>query len=104
MSGLDLFALIVLLVIAASVLAAAIVLARLPGQIAKKRRHPQADAIGVAGWLGILGAGIFWPLALIWAFTKPRVRVASVGDLQDRLAALEAQMAAGQGTGMGAAQ
>lgn len=104
MNGLDLFALIVLLVIAASVVGAAIVLARLPGQIARKRGHPQAEAIGIAGWLGMLGAGIFWPLALIWAFTKPRVRVPAVADLQDRLAALEAQLAAGQGTGQGIGQ
>ena len=37
MTGLDIFALIVLFVIAASVIAGAIVLARLPGQVAAKR-------------------------------------------------------------------
>ena len=104
MSGLDLFALIVLLVIAASGVGAAIVLARLPGQIARKRGHPQAEAIGIAGWLGLLAAGIFWPLALIWAFTKPRVRVPAVADLQDRIAALEAQLAAARESKVGAAE
>lgn len=97
MTGLDIFALIVLFVIATSVIAAAIVLARLPGQIAAKRGHPQADAIAVAGWLGILAAGILWPLALIWAYGKPPAAEARLKDLQDRIAALEARMSAGQG-------
>ena len=97
MSGLDIFALIVLVVIAGSVAAAAVVIARLPGQIARKRGHPQADAIGIAGWLGVLAAGVFWPLALIWAFSKPRSDEPALTELRDRVEALEAQVAAGQG-------
>ena len=97
MTGLDVFALVVLFVIAASVVAAAIVLARLPGQVAAKRGHPQAEAIAVAGWLGVLAAGIFWPLALIWAYGKPLSGGPALKDLQDRVAMLEAQMSAGQG-------
>ncbi|SPJ26578.1 hypothetical protein [Falsiruegeria mediterranea] len=26
--------------------------------------------ITVAGWMGALMVGVFWPLALIWAFAK----------------------------------
>ncbi|MGI9400999.1 MAG: DUF3302 domain-containing protein [Rhizobiaceae bacterium] len=70
MSGLDIFAWIVLIVLILAVLAGFIVLAMLPGKIAKQRNHPQSEAINVAGWVGALLAGIFWPLALIWAFTK----------------------------------
>ncbi len=70
MTGLDIFAWIVLIVLILALLAGFIVLAMLPGKIARQRNHPQSDAINVAGWVGALGAGIFWPLALIWAFTK----------------------------------
>jgi len=71
MSALDIFAWIVLIVLVATVLVAFIVLAMLPGRIAAQREHPQAEAINVAGWLGALAMGIFWPLALVWAFTRP---------------------------------
>ncbi len=72
MSGLDIFAWIVLIVLIVTVLIAFIVLAMLPGKIAAKRSHPQAEAISVAGWLGALAMGVFWPLALVWAFTNPQ--------------------------------
>ena len=71
MTELDYFAWFVLVVLAVAGLAAWIVLARMPGQIARKREHPQAEAISIAGWLGALALGIFWPIALVWAFTKP---------------------------------
>jgi len=79
MTGLDYFAWVVLIVLIATVLIGFFVLARLPGQIAKQRNHPQAEAITVAGWLGALMFGIFWPLALIWAFTVPAARTRSEG-------------------------
>jgi hypothetical protein len=40
------------------------------GKIAAQRNHPQAEAIKVAGWLGML-TGIIWILAMIWAYMKP---------------------------------
>lgn len=46
-------------------------LGELPGKIATKRHHPQADAINVCGWFGVLTMGLLWPLAIIWAYTKP---------------------------------
>lgn len=42
-----------------------------PGKIARERGHPQADAINVASWVGIITLGLLWPLALIWAYTRP---------------------------------
>jgi len=71
MTGLDVFALIILGVLLASILWVLIFLAQWPGKIAQTRKHPQLDAIRVAGWLGILTFGILWPLAFIWAHTKP---------------------------------
>lgn len=40
-------------------------LGMLPGKIAKGRNHPQAEAINVASWLGIITLGVLWPFALI---------------------------------------
>ena len=68
MSGLDIFAWIVLLVLIATAIAIFVLLAMLPGKIAKSRNHPQQSAVNVAGWLGAILGGVFWPLALIWAF------------------------------------
>ncbi|MGI9364693.1 MAG: DUF3302 domain-containing protein [Rhizobiaceae bacterium] len=68
MSGLDIFAWIVLLVLIATAIAIFVFLAMLPGKVAKQRNHPQQSAVNVAGWLGALALGVFWPLALVWAF------------------------------------
>jgi Protein of unknown function (DUF3302) len=70
MTGLDIFAWIVLITLIAVVVAGFIILAMLPGKIAAQRGHPQAEAINVAGWLGALALGVFWPLALVWAYTR----------------------------------
>ncbi len=68
MGALGIFAMIVLLTIILSILGAVVWLAMFPGKVAHRRGHPQAEAINVAGWLGIL-TGIVWILALIWAYT-----------------------------------
>ncbi|WP_261616126.1 DUF3302 domain-containing protein [Microbaculum marinisediminis] len=81
MSGLDIFAWIVLGVLLIAALVIWFVLAMLPGRIARARQHPQADAVNVAGWLGALFGGIFWPLALVWAFYKSEA--AQVGGVPE---------------------
>jgi len=76
MDLLDVFALIVLCVLVLSVVGGALVLGALPGKIAAQRGHPQAAAINVCGWLGLLTLGILWPIAFIWAYMQtPRVSV-----------------------------
>jgi hypothetical protein len=42
----------------------------LPGKTARKRGHPQAEAINVLGWLGLLMGIVPWLIALVWAYTK----------------------------------
>ena len=42
-----------------------------PGKKARERGHPQAEAIGVLGWLGLLFGGVGWVVAVVWAYTKP---------------------------------
>jgi hypothetical protein len=46
-------------------------LAALPGQTAAERGHPQAEAINVLGWIGLLLGVAPWLVALVWAYTKP---------------------------------
>ena len=70
MSALDAFALLVLLVLASAAVAAWVLLGVMPGKIARRRNHPQADAINVCGWWGVLTMGLLLPLAFIWAYTK----------------------------------
>ena len=72
MTGLDYFTFVVLIVLTGAGLVGAVFLASLPGKVAADRGHPQADAIRVAGWLGLLTMGLFFPIALIWAYTRPR--------------------------------
>jgi amino acid transporter len=74
MTALDIFALIVLIVLAAAVIAIWAILGMMPGRIARERNHPQADAINVCGWWGVITMGLLLPLAWIWAYTKPRKR------------------------------
>ena len=43
----------------------------LPEKIAHKRHHPQLEAIKTLCLLSLVFGGLLWPLAWIWAFTKP---------------------------------
>ena len=70
MTGLDIFAAIVLLLMIATAVAVLVLLAMMPGKIAAQRNHSHAEAVKVAGWLGML-TGIIWILAMIWAYIKP---------------------------------
>ncbi len=71
MTGLDVFALLVLVVLIVAVVGIWIILGMMPGKIAAKRNHPQAEAINMCGWWGVITLGILLPLAFIWAYTKP---------------------------------
>ena len=73
MTGLDIFALVILIVLAAAVVGVWIILGMLPGKIAHARNNPQAEAINICGWWGVITMGILLPLAFIWAYTKPGV-------------------------------
>jgi cytochrome b561 len=80
-------------------------LGSLPGAIARARNHPQADAINICGWMGII-TFVLWPLALIWAYVAPNkpltggttpdandaALIAKLHDARQRLAALEARL------------
>jgi hypothetical protein len=67
-SGLDIFAWIVLLILIASALAMFFIAGWLPGHIAKSRNHPHAEAVTVASWVTLIFGFALWPIALIWAW------------------------------------
>jgi Protein of unknown function (DUF3302) len=73
----DVFAWIVLIILAASAIAMVFIAGSLPGYIAKSRHHPWAEAVTVAGWVTLICGFVLWPIALIWAFVDvpaPRKR------------------------------
>ncbi len=88
----DIFALIVMAILLAVVIWLVVLLGSMPGNIARKRGHPQTEAIQVLGWIGIITLGISWFIAIVWAYTNP------VGDsskdvaLDARIKALESQL------------
>lgn len=43
----------------------------LPEKIAEKRKHPQAKAIQMLCLLSLAFGGLLWPIALLWAYSKP---------------------------------
>jgi CBS domain containing-hemolysin-like protein len=64
-------ALVVLFVVPAVVIVLFWIVHVLPEKIAHKRHHPQRDAITTLCLLSLVFGGLLWPLAWIWAFTKP---------------------------------
>jgi hypothetical protein len=75
-------ALAVLLILATAIVAGVVFLGMMPGRIARDRNHPQADAISVCGWWGVLTMGLLLPLAYIWAYSNPRWRDESQFDAE----------------------
>jgi len=43
----------------------------LPEKIAEKNHHPQQNAIKTLCFLSLVFGGMLWPLAWLWAFTRP---------------------------------
>jgi hypothetical protein len=65
----DYLTFVVILALVGAFVAVAVFVLGLPGRIAVARKHPDADAINVMGWLGFL-AVVPWMQAFMWAF-KP---------------------------------
>ena len=64
---LDYLSLIILIAGLTLVFYAFIYIHDLPYKIAKKRHHPQEEAIHVACWLSLLTLHAMWPFIYIWA-------------------------------------
>ena len=84
---------IVLAVLIGFAIILAFKLGSLPGKIARQRAHPQADAINVCGWIGIITLGLAWPVALIWAYVQPRKLPAeNANTVTEELSRLDARL------------
>jgi uncharacterized membrane protein len=68
----------------------------LPGDIALKRGHPQAEAIRICSLLGLL-IFPFWMLALLWAYMRPVFKPVAL-DSVPADSATEAAISADGGT------
>ena len=89
---LEAFALIVLLVVTGVVIWLVVLIAGIPGKIARANNHPYADAINYLAWIGILTLGVGWFVALVWTQLLPRNT-----ELEQRVEALERKLDALEG-------
>jgi uncharacterized protein DUF3302 len=83
----DAFAFAVFAILIAAAVIIVVSLGQLPGQLARRRGHPQAAAINVTSWIGLATGGLLWPVAFIWAFISPSQGAAtreSSGDEEAR--------------------
>jgi hypothetical protein len=67
----DWLAIIVLIVVPIVVIVLFWVVHVLPEKIAHQRHHPQRQAIQTLCLLSLVFGGLLWPLAWLWAYTKP---------------------------------
>jgi CBS domain containing-hemolysin-like protein len=67
----DIMAIVVLIIVPVVVIVVFWLVHVLPERFAEKRHHPQAAAIQVLCLLSLFFGGLLWPLAWLWAFTKP---------------------------------
>jgi CBS domain containing-hemolysin-like protein len=74
---------VVLIVVPVVAIAAFWIVHILPEKIAEKKHHPQAHAIQCLCLLSLFFGGILWPLAWIWAYTKPVLHKMAYGTDTD---------------------
>jgi len=67
----NVIAIIVLIVVPIVVIVVFWMVHVLPERFAEKRHHPQTAAIQTLCLLSLAFGGLLWPLAWLWAFTKP---------------------------------
>jgi hypothetical protein len=91
MDALDIFALLVIALLIAVVIWLVVLLGSMPGNIARKRNHPQAEAITALGWIGIITMGASWLVAIAWAYYIPSGNEQSP-DLEKRIESLESRL------------
>src|SRR5277367_6239128 len=88
----------VLFVLGVAALIAIVFVLGLPGRIAVARKHPDAEAVNVMGWVGFL-AIVPWIQAFIWAF-KPTQIIDIRRYPKAEAAAIDEQIARLKGEGM----
>ena len=80
----DIVAIVVLCFVPIAVIVVFWLVHVLPEKIAEKRHHPQKEAITTLCLLSLVFGGMLWPLAWIWAYTRPALHRAAYGtDLHE---------------------
>ena len=65
----------------------------LPEKIAHKKKHPQTRAIQCLCLLSLAFGGLLWPIAWLWAYSKPVLHKLAYGtDVDETLDHLEAEV------------
>ena len=67
----NVIAIVVIIVVPITVIVLFWMVHVLPEKIAHKRHHPQQEAIQVLCLLSLVFGGLLWPIAWLWAYTKP---------------------------------
>ena len=67
----DVIAIVVLIIVPVVVIVVFWMVHVLPERFAEKRHHPQTEAITTLCLLSLVFGGLLWPIAWLWAFTKP---------------------------------
>jgi hypothetical protein len=67
----DVMAWVVLVIAPVVAIAVFLMVHILPEKIAEKKKHPQTDAIKTLCLLSLAFGGMLWPLAWLWAYSKP---------------------------------
>lgn len=94
---LDYFSLGLLFFVALVLFYGIIAIHDIPYEIAKRRNHPQQDAIHVAGWISLFTLHVLWPFLWIWATLYREDRgwgFQTSGHDKDEIAALKAEVKA----------
>jgi len=80
----DVLAIVVICIVPIVVIVLFWIVHVLPEKIAHRRNHPQREAITTLCLLSLVFGGLLWPLAWLWAYTKPiGYRVAYGTDKHD---------------------
>jgi len=94
---LNYFSLVILIIGLSLVFYTFIFIHDIPYMIAKKRNHPQLDAIHVGCWLSLFTLHAIWPIVFMWAVSKQKPETVTTspagGDEPARIAALEKRIA-----------
>ncbi|MCY1037181.1 DUF3302 domain-containing protein [Corallococcus sp. BB11-1] len=56
----------------------------MPEKVAERRNHPQLEAIKTLCFLSLFFGGLLWPLAWLWAYSKPTLYKMAYGEDQVR--------------------
>src|SRR5688572_23539949 len=67
----DILAIVVLIIVPVIAIVLFWIVHVLPEKIAHKRHHPQVEGITTLCLLSLVFGGLLWPLAWLWAYTKP---------------------------------